>query len=109
MKILLDNIDIKNPCEGCVFHNPKQPASIDYCHKSTGACDNGYKFQGQQSILSQCVEVDIDNHDLYAQITRDIEYWTGSQDSNLAAEAVIRCISQFILEQIKQEGKDHGK
>ena len=74
----------KNPCEGC--------------HHNSGDCINCKAAILYQTILNQCVEVDLDEQRrLYSTYLWD----TDDNDP--------KTFSQFVQSEIKkQEGKDHG-
>jgi len=92
MKIFNGEV-LDDPCEKCTFNGKYTPD----CHDG---CSGKELYFGQQSILNQCVEVDLNNEDLYLQIGRDIDYWIEHDDActAFAVKAVLKSIKQFLQE-----------
>ncbi len=91
MKILKGDIDIKNPCEGCDVKDCEERDESFGEDGESSNCPAHIEYMGQQSILSQMVDVDFGKLRAYL--------------SNRCGDSVA-LIEQFIQQ---QEEKDNGK
>jgi hypothetical protein len=102
---VIDFDKVENPCERCPkMFKPEWANREMRCNRLEGLCHEHGVYAGQQSILNQCVEVDLENDELYQQLLRDVEYCSGC-DAFLV-KTMLKSIKQFISEIKKQEGKD---